>query len=293
MKRCFLMGHRDADSRLKAELSAEIERHITELGVTEFLVGNHGAFDRLAAAVLGETKQRHPDVMMTLLLAYLPAKGQVELPDGFDGSLYPPNMESTPRKYAIVRANQYALSVCRYMIAYAWQPGSNTLRMAETAQRKGVAVSYIGCDSQAWQDLELFSQEHCTGTDEDYDGKVLVLDPAILKDKYKSPDHQLFLATGGFGCSTTARGRAVYVTVFKEGQEMTFKTAAHSLRGYRNSYNCFDIQNADRQRFEQAFGRYADYTADEITRITYGRNAIYEAAPVMDEEVSHDMEQSM
>lgn len=143
MKTCFLMGHRDADSSLKTKLSAEIERHISELSVTEFLVGNHGAFDRLAAAALGEAKQSHPEVMMTLLLAYLPAKGKIELPLGFDGSLYPPNMENTPKRYAIVRANQYALGICQYMIAYAWQPGSNTLRMAETAQKKGLAVSYI------------------------------------------------------------------------------------------------------------------------------------------------------
>lgn len=141
--RCFLMGHRDADSSLKAELSVEIERHITEMGVTEFLVGNHGAFDRLAAAALGEAKQRHPEVAMTLLLAYLPAKGQIELPVGFDGSVYPPNIESTPRRYAIVKVNQYAVSICQHMIAYAWQPGSNTLRMAESAQRKGVSVHYL------------------------------------------------------------------------------------------------------------------------------------------------------
>lgn len=75
---------------------------------------------------------------------------------------------------------------------------------------------------KAWHDLELFSQEHCTGTDEDYDGKVLVLDPAILKDKYKSPDHQLFLATGGFGCSTTARSRTVYGQFLKDGEETQY-----------------------------------------------------------------------
>lgn len=75
---------------------------------------------------------------------------------------------------------------------------------------------------KAWQELELFSQEHCTGTDEDYDGKVLALDPAVLKDKYKSPDYQLFLADGGFGCSPTARGRAVYGQFLKDGKETQY-----------------------------------------------------------------------
>ncbi len=83
------------------------------------------------------------------------------------------------------------------------------------------------------------------------------------------------------------------VTVFKEGQEMAFKTAASSLRGCRDSYSTYDIQSADRQRFDQAFGRYADYTADEIVRITYGRNAIYEAAPSQEENIYNGPDMTM
>lgn len=88
-------------------------------------------------------------------------------------------------------------------------------------------------------------------------------------------------------------GKTVNVTVVKCGQEMTFKTTARSLVGYRERYNGFDIQIGDRRKFEQAFGRCADYTADEIVRITYGRNTIYETAPAMDDDISQTMEQSM
>jgi len=137
------MGHRNAESNLLEPLTQQIERHIAEFGVREFLVGNHGAFDRLAITALGAAKQRHPEVTMTLLLAYHPGQKQLELPDGFDGSLYPPNMENTPKRYAIVRANQYAVSTSEYMIACAWQAGSNTRSMAETAEKKGLAVAYL------------------------------------------------------------------------------------------------------------------------------------------------------
>ena len=43
-----------------------------------------------------------------------------------------------------------------------------------------------------------------------------------------------------------------------------------------------DIPASDRKEFERLFGRYADYNAEDITKITYGRNTIYEApaAPV-------------
>ncbi len=91
----------------------------------------------------------------------------------------------------------------------------------------------------------------------------------------------------------TSGAKTVNVTVLKNGHEMTFKTAAHSLRGYRENYNCFDIQSADRQKFEQAFGRYADYTADEITRITYGRNTIYEVTPAQEENICNGLDMTM
>lgn len=134
MKRCFLMGHSDAPNDLLPSLSAEIERHITELGVTEFLVGSHDRFDTLAAKALTDTKKRHPQVTLTLLLAYHPGERPVKLPDGFDGSFYPPDMEKVPRRLAIVRANRYAVDSSDCMIAYAWQPGSNTLKLMEYAQ---------------------------------------------------------------------------------------------------------------------------------------------------------------
>lgn len=40
MSTCFFVGHREAPDSLLPKLSAEIERHITEYGVTEFVVGS-------------------------------------------------------------------------------------------------------------------------------------------------------------------------------------------------------------------------------------------------------------
>ncbi len=51
----------------------------------------------------------------------------------------------------------------------------------------------------------------------------MVLSPFSLKDKYKTPDYQLFLATGGFGCSPTARGRKVFGTFLKDGESAQFQ----------------------------------------------------------------------
>ena len=64
---------------------------------------------------------------------------------------------------------------------------------------------------------------------------------------------------------------------------------ARVLMGHRNAYSTFYITAADRRKFEEAFGRYVDYTAEDITRITYGRNTIYEASPVQMEGVGEEI----
>ena len=58
-KRCFLIGHHDTLESIYPALQREIERHITELGVTKFIVGHYGNFDRMAARALVEAKQAH------------------------------------------------------------------------------------------------------------------------------------------------------------------------------------------------------------------------------------------
>lgn len=68
MKLCFFMGHRDAPEELFPALEAAVERHITALGVTDFVVGHYGQFDRLAARAVRQAKKRHPQVSLTLLL---------------------------------------------------------------------------------------------------------------------------------------------------------------------------------------------------------------------------------
>ena len=49
MKTCFFIGHREASSEILPMLTETVEQHIVEYGVTEFVVGNYGGFDRLAA----------------------------------------------------------------------------------------------------------------------------------------------------------------------------------------------------------------------------------------------------
>ena len=111
---CFFIGHREADASILPQLLDTVHRHIREFGVEEFIVGQYGGFDQMAAFAVITAKREYPHIQLYLLLPYHPAERKVDLPDGFDGSFFPNGMEKVPRKVAIIRANRYAVDHCDY-----------------------------------------------------------------------------------------------------------------------------------------------------------------------------------
>ena len=87
----------------------------------------------------------------------------------------------------------------------------------------------------------------------------------------------------------TSGAKTVTVTVQKKGEELSFRTGTTPLRGRYNSYSTSHIAAADQAELERLFGRHVNYTAGDITRITYGRNTIYEAPPLQAEEMAEGM----
>lgn len=136
MKTCFFIGHRETDERILPTLIQGVEQHITEYGVTEFVVGHYGGFDRLAAHAVKEAKQRHPEVTLTLLLPYHPVERPIPTPEGFDRTLYPEDMETVPKRLAIVRANHWMLCHSDYLIAYVSHPSAGSREVLEEARRR-------------------------------------------------------------------------------------------------------------------------------------------------------------
>ena len=139
MKSCFFIGHREASSEILPVLINAVEQHIAESGVTEFIVGNYGGFDRMAAKAVIAAKKQYTEITLSLLIPYHPAEHQVALPPGFDNTFYPPGMEKIPRRFAIVRANRYMVDHVDCLIAYAWHPASNAWDLVEYAERRATA----------------------------------------------------------------------------------------------------------------------------------------------------------
>lgn len=136
MNTCFFIGHREASEELFPVLTEVVERHIIEYNVTDFVVGQYGNFDKLAAKAVRVVKKRHPTVTLTLLLPYHPYDRPIPVPKGFDRTYYPPGMETVPKRAAIVRANRYMVDNSTHLIAYVWHPGSNARNLLEYAQTK-------------------------------------------------------------------------------------------------------------------------------------------------------------
>ena len=65
-----------------------------------------------------------------------PAERQTETPPGIDTTYYPPGMERTPRRLAIVRENRYMVDHADYLIAYVWHPASNARDMVDYAKKR-------------------------------------------------------------------------------------------------------------------------------------------------------------
>lgn len=106
-----------------------------EYGVTKFVIGHYGNFDRLAVQAVTAAKKKFPDVTLEILLPYYSPKQTVELPAGADGFLYPEGMEKVPKQAAIVRANRYMTAHSDYLIAFSCHTASNTQKMVEYAKR--------------------------------------------------------------------------------------------------------------------------------------------------------------
>ena len=136
MKSCFFIGHRDANAEVYPELLAEVERHITQYGVTSFFVGHYGGFDRMAAAAVKEAKAHHPEVRLMLVLPYHPAIRPVEKPEGYDSTYYPWEDERIPKRLAIVKTNQRMVDTCDYLIAYAWHYLGGSGQIVEYARKR-------------------------------------------------------------------------------------------------------------------------------------------------------------
>ncbi len=150
---CCFVGHSEIWGDIAQALTDAVERHIIEYGVTDFLVGNYGQFDRMAAATVKRAKTRHPGIRLYLMLPYRLELGR-PLPDleGYDNAVYPAEMEGVPLRLAIPRLNRMMIEDSGYVIAYvthSWGGAATTLEYAQARERKGlIQIENLACETK-------------------------------------------------------------------------------------------------------------------------------------------------
>lgn len=153
-KTCFFIGHHEAPESIAPILVKEVEHHIAEYGVTDFIVGMYGKFDQLAAMAVIAAKKKHSGVSLGLLLPYHPAERHVEKPAGFDVIIYPSGLDHTPRRYAIIKANRKAIDEADFLIAYVTHPASNASNFLAYAQKREKAGKISITNLGDYQNIE-------------------------------------------------------------------------------------------------------------------------------------------
>ena len=146
LKRCFFIGHRDTRDEVFTNLMNVVRIHVEMYGVQEFIVGRYGNFDKLAAKAVNQIKKSHPEITLTLLCPYHPGMRAVRLPKGFDSALYPFD-KPVPYRLAIVLANEKAIDMCDYLIAFVNHLGKSRdfLELAMQREKKGlIRITNLG-----------------------------------------------------------------------------------------------------------------------------------------------------
>ena len=164
--------------------------------------------------------------------------------DEVNGGLAEGCVQSVLERYGFKRVNfvlanslqELKKSACDHLVSdetYQWgrrtfvpEDGRfNRYYTVDTAAR--LLEGFVQQARKAYQTLGLFEPEHCVGDrcQQDYTGKVLVLSPDMLQVSCWTPRSQLWRAAGGFGCSPTASGRAVYATRLEDGEQTRWDRA--------------------------------------------------------------------
>ncbi len=144
MTACTFFGHRDCPGIVGERLYEEIERLIRHQHADTFYVGTHGAFDRMAYAVLVELRQRYSHIKVYRVLAYLPRLSDIAKDRSvLDDTILPEGIEQVHPRYAIVHRNNWMIDKSDYVIAYVTHSFGGAYQAVERAKKLHKTIIYI------------------------------------------------------------------------------------------------------------------------------------------------------
>ena len=135
MKTCCFIGHSQIEEKDLAKRVREKIEMCIALGVTEFLSGGMGMFDRLSAKTVFEMKSKYPYIKNILVIPCLDYHNYNS--SIFDEVIYP-DLEYYYFKKAIIMRNQYLVEHSQYAICYVKYSYGGAIQTYQYAKRKGL-----------------------------------------------------------------------------------------------------------------------------------------------------------
>jgi len=138
---CCFAGHSLVENKTDTEkrVTEKCRKLILDYNIKNFWVGNYGDFDHIAARAVESLKQKYSDLSLHLVLPYL-TKNTTDIEytksRGFDSVFIADIPERTPRRYHILKCNQYMIDNSKYLITYVKYTYGGAFQTLKYAERK-------------------------------------------------------------------------------------------------------------------------------------------------------------
>ncbi len=139
-KTALFIGHNECYGVTSGDIEQAIETAIKS-GITVFLNGGQGGFDRMCASCLHRQKKRYPHIISCLVIPYLDFN--IFDKDLFNEIIYPEGFENKHYKYAIPARNKYMVENASYAICYVTHSWGGAAKTFELAKKKNLKIVNI------------------------------------------------------------------------------------------------------------------------------------------------------
>lgn len=137
------------DASAVKEKVKKLLNSIVDIEKITFYLGGHGSFDEICACVCRELKKEHKNWEIVYVTPYMSLSEQSKIKENerlclYDSSIYPP-IESTPKKFAILKRNEWMMTNSDLIIAYVNHGCGGAYKTLQFAKRKKKTIINI-CD---------------------------------------------------------------------------------------------------------------------------------------------------
>ncbi len=135
---CTFFGHKDAPQSISEQVENTIIDLIKNRDATEFYVGNHGNFDKMAYHALKRVHKIYPNIRYSVVIAYLSDSSEK-----YDSTVFPEGIENVPLRYAISYRNKWMENHADIIIAFVTHSYGGAAKFVDHAQKQGKEIVYI------------------------------------------------------------------------------------------------------------------------------------------------------